>query len=241
MHASEHDGDPRDIESIVSIGSGILLAESVRRDFPTSTVPQKKPEDGCLWVYGVGEDGVPAFTKDGIENLRQIVAQSRPRRQHSALRLPRLGQSCPRARECRETEGRRRFSGCMRGVLALSKNPGCPAIAGPPPPACNHSYMVKFWATVTLVTRAQAVTPYAALSVGLSAVVRDMICIVDHSIRSLPPPVRLSDRAVCRTAERGAQTDRRVRTAHSGSRNEYFRLATFRAAPAPRTRRRSGE
>ena len=31
------------------------------------------PEDGCLWVYGVGEDGVPAFTKDGIENLRQII------------------------------------------------------------------------------------------------------------------------------------------------------------------------
>ena len=35
------------------------------------------PEDGCLWVYGVGEDGVPAFTKDGIENLRQIVAEQR--------------------------------------------------------------------------------------------------------------------------------------------------------------------
>ena|SRR6516162_9145692 len=24
------------------------------------------PEDGCLWVYGVGEDGVPAFTKMGL-------------------------------------------------------------------------------------------------------------------------------------------------------------------------------
>ena len=35
------------------------------------------PEDGCLWVYGVGEDGVPAFTSDGIENLRQIVADQR--------------------------------------------------------------------------------------------------------------------------------------------------------------------
>jgi hypothetical protein len=35
------------------------------------------PEDGCLWVYGVGEDGVPAFAKDGIENLRQIVADQR--------------------------------------------------------------------------------------------------------------------------------------------------------------------
>jgi hypothetical protein len=35
------------------------------------------PEDGCLWSYGVGEDGVPAFTKDGIDNLRQIIADER--------------------------------------------------------------------------------------------------------------------------------------------------------------------
>jgi len=35
------------------------------------------PEDGCLWVYGVGEDGVPAFIRNGIENLRQIIADER--------------------------------------------------------------------------------------------------------------------------------------------------------------------
>jgi hypothetical protein len=35
------------------------------------------PEDGCLWLHGVGEDGVPAFTRDGIENLRQIIADQR--------------------------------------------------------------------------------------------------------------------------------------------------------------------
>jgi hypothetical protein len=35
------------------------------------------PEDGCLWVHGVGEDGVPAFTRDGIKNLRQIIAYER--------------------------------------------------------------------------------------------------------------------------------------------------------------------
>lgn len=36
-----------------------------------------EPEDGSLWVYGVGEDGVPAFTRDGIDNLRQIIADKR--------------------------------------------------------------------------------------------------------------------------------------------------------------------
>ena len=36
-----------------------------------------EPEDGSLWVYGVGEDGVPAFTRDGIDNLRQIIADQR--------------------------------------------------------------------------------------------------------------------------------------------------------------------
>jgi len=36
-----------------------------------------EPEDGCLWVHGVGEDGVPAFTRDGIEYLEQIIADKR--------------------------------------------------------------------------------------------------------------------------------------------------------------------
>jgi hypothetical protein len=29
------------------------------------------PEDGCLWVVGVGEHGILAFTQFGIENLRE--------------------------------------------------------------------------------------------------------------------------------------------------------------------------
>ena len=36
-----------------------------------------EPEDGSLWVYGVGEDGVPAFTRDGIDNLREIITEER--------------------------------------------------------------------------------------------------------------------------------------------------------------------
>ncbi len=32
------------------------------------------PEDGQLWVVGVGEDGVMAFTDDGIDNLKELIA-----------------------------------------------------------------------------------------------------------------------------------------------------------------------
>ena len=35
------------------------------------------PEDGRLYVYGVGEDGVTAFTQDGIDNLKQIIDDER--------------------------------------------------------------------------------------------------------------------------------------------------------------------
>lgn len=31
-------------------------------------------EHGCMWVYGIGEDGVMAFTDAGIENLRESIA-----------------------------------------------------------------------------------------------------------------------------------------------------------------------
>ncbi len=31
------------------------------------------PEDGCLAVYGIGDEYTPAFTHQGIENLRELV------------------------------------------------------------------------------------------------------------------------------------------------------------------------
>jgi hypothetical protein len=36
------------------------------------------PEDGCLHVYGVGEDGVTAFTQYGIECLKQSSPTKEP-------------------------------------------------------------------------------------------------------------------------------------------------------------------
>jgi hypothetical protein len=34
---------------------------------------EKWSEDGVVWLYGVGEDGVQAFTDFGIENLIELI------------------------------------------------------------------------------------------------------------------------------------------------------------------------
>jgi hypothetical protein len=31
------------------------------------------PEDGLIWVFGVGDDGIMAFTDFGIENLTELI------------------------------------------------------------------------------------------------------------------------------------------------------------------------
>ena len=32
-----------------------------------------QPEDGLIWVYGIGDDGVMAFTDFGIETLTELI------------------------------------------------------------------------------------------------------------------------------------------------------------------------
>ena len=34
---------------------------------------EMEPEDGVIWVYGVGEEGVMAFTDFGIESLVELI------------------------------------------------------------------------------------------------------------------------------------------------------------------------
>jgi hypothetical protein len=40
-------------------------------------VDQLEPEDGCLWVYGVGDEHTIAFTDRGLESLQEIIAEHR--------------------------------------------------------------------------------------------------------------------------------------------------------------------
>ena len=36
-----------------------------------------EPEDGVIWVYGIGEDTILAFTDDGIEELKNLLEMHR--------------------------------------------------------------------------------------------------------------------------------------------------------------------
>lgn len=45
----------------------------VDEDWLYDLVIEMTAEDGYLWVYGVGEEGVLAFTDDGIDTLREIA------------------------------------------------------------------------------------------------------------------------------------------------------------------------
>ena len=47
------------------------LGESV--DFLYDVANEMDTEDGVIWVYGLGDDGVMAFTDFGIENLVELI------------------------------------------------------------------------------------------------------------------------------------------------------------------------
>ena len=47
------------------------LGES--EDWLSDVTNEMDIEDGVIWVYGVGEDGVMAFTDFGIENLIDLI------------------------------------------------------------------------------------------------------------------------------------------------------------------------
>jgi len=42
-------------------------------DWLWDVADEMETEDGCIWVYGIGEDGILAFTDFGIENLRELI------------------------------------------------------------------------------------------------------------------------------------------------------------------------
>ena len=55
----------------------VELGETVNKIFDLAT--GMETEDGIIWVYGPGDDGVIAFTPIGIENLQELIEMDRDR------------------------------------------------------------------------------------------------------------------------------------------------------------------
>jgi hypothetical protein len=36
-----------------------------------------EPEDGVIWVYGIGDDAIKAFTEDGVDELKNLLEMHR--------------------------------------------------------------------------------------------------------------------------------------------------------------------
>ena len=53
------------------------LGETVDRLFDLAI--DMETEDGIIWVYGLGDDSVIAFTPFGIENLQELIEMDRDR------------------------------------------------------------------------------------------------------------------------------------------------------------------
>jgi hypothetical protein len=43
-------------------------------------VDEMEPEDGCLWIYGTGDEQTIAFTDRGLEYLQEMLPQHKRRK-----------------------------------------------------------------------------------------------------------------------------------------------------------------
>jgi hypothetical protein len=62
--------------------AAVALMLGVSEDLLQDLIIDMEPEDGCISVYGPGEDHTQAFTADGIEYLRALIAE------RAQLKLP---------------------------------------------------------------------------------------------------------------------------------------------------------
>ena len=59
--------------------NGVATDLGETEDWLSDVANEMDIEDGVIWVYGVGEDGVMAFTDFGIENLVDLIKMHKDR------------------------------------------------------------------------------------------------------------------------------------------------------------------
>lgn len=57
----------------VTVISAVALELGVDEDLLHEISIGMEPEDGIIWVYGLDEDGIKAFTAEGVDELRHLL------------------------------------------------------------------------------------------------------------------------------------------------------------------------
>jgi hypothetical protein len=63
------------VNKVSSVRTINLVAKDLGEDIDWlyDVAAEMEPEDGVIWVYGTGEDGVLAFTDFGIDSLIDLI------------------------------------------------------------------------------------------------------------------------------------------------------------------------
>ena len=105
-------------------------------DWISDVANEMEVEDGVIWVYGVSEDGVMAFTDFGIENLIDLIKMYKKTRRCSSVSISKNDQ--PGGPRRMLTEFRRfwrRLSGNFARVVIFRRLETCRKRAKSPPNA----------------------------------------------------------------------------------------------------------
>lgn len=60
------------VHSVTTIGR-VAKHPGEDEDWLSDVAYGMDPEDGLIWVFGLGDDGIMAFTDFGIENLMELI------------------------------------------------------------------------------------------------------------------------------------------------------------------------
>ena len=57
----------------ITVISAVAQQLGVEEDLLHEISIGMEPEDGVIWVYGLNDDGILAFTADGVDELRSLL------------------------------------------------------------------------------------------------------------------------------------------------------------------------
>lgn len=77
LHRGRRLNMQRNKDYAVTIIAAVVAQLGVEEDLLHEMSVGLEPEDGVIWVYGIGEDAIMAFTNEGVDELKNLLEMHR--------------------------------------------------------------------------------------------------------------------------------------------------------------------